>query len=182
MTTTAATGIRCIADIVRVHARDHGDRPALTAGQQTVTFSGFYARAQAVAGALLESGVRSQDRIAVIDHDGIETLEVVFGAASLNGSDHKRQLEVEFSGDPPDSQRRADDRWGEAVKAIVVAAPGSPPPSPEALIAFSREQLAAYKCPKTVDFATTLPRNPSGKLLKLELRAPYWKGAERQVG
>ncbi len=75
-----------------------------------------------------------------------------------------------------------DDRWGEAVKAIVVATPGSPPPSPEDLIAFSRQQLAGYKCPKTVDFATTLPRNPSGKLLKRELRAPYWGGAERQVG
>jgi long-chain acyl-CoA synthetase len=73
-----------------------------------------------------------------------------------------------------------DETWGEAVKAIVVAAPG-PSPAADELIAFCREHLAGYKCPKSVDFATDLPRNPSGKLLKRELRAPYWEGVERQV-
>ena len=38
-----------------------------------------------------------------------------------------------------------------------------------------------YKCPKSVDFADALPRNPSGKILKRVLRAPYWEGRERQV-
>ena len=75
-----------------------------------------------------------------------------------------------------------DERWGEAVKAIVVAAPGQPPPSPQELMAFARRHLAGFKCPKSVDFADSLPRNPSGKLLKRELRAPYWEGFERQVG
>jgi long-chain acyl-CoA synthetase len=75
-----------------------------------------------------------------------------------------------------------DERWGEAVKAIVVSAPGEPPPRPEDLIRFCHDQLAGYKCPKTVDFASSLPRNPSGKLLKRELRARYWEGSERQVG
>jgi acyl-CoA synthetase (AMP-forming)/AMP-acid ligase II len=74
-----------------------------------------------------------------------------------------------------------DERWGEAVTAIVVVGPGEPPSRAE-LIAFCREHLAGYKCPKSVDFASALPRNPSGKLLKGELRAPYWKGADRQVG
>jgi long-chain acyl-CoA synthetase len=74
-----------------------------------------------------------------------------------------------------------DETWGEAVKAIVVPAAG-PAPVPAELIAFCREHLAGYKCPKTVDFAVELPRNPSGKLLKRELRAPYWEGVERQVG
>ncbi len=74
-----------------------------------------------------------------------------------------------------------DDRWGEAVKAVVVRAEGEDPTAEE-LIAHARENLAGYKLPKSVDFADELPRNPTGKLLKRELRAPYWKDAERQIG
>ncbi|HEY8525756.1 MAG TPA: long-chain-fatty-acid--CoA ligase [Acidimicrobiales bacterium] len=78
-----------------------------------------------------------------------------------------------------------DETWGEAVKAIVVPAGG--PDScaavtEEELIAFARQHLAGFKLPKSVDFAEVLPRNPSGKLLKRELREPYWKGVERRVG
>jgi long-chain acyl-CoA synthetase len=80
-----------------------------------------------------------------------------------------------------------DERWGEAVKAIVVAAPapdGSEDPgvSEADIITFARQHLAGYKLPKSVDFAEALPRNPSGKILKRELREPYWRGAERRVG
>jgi long-chain acyl-CoA synthetase len=74
-----------------------------------------------------------------------------------------------------------DERWGEAVKAVVVVAPGSEL-VPDELIAFARSDLAGYKLPKSVDFADALPRNPSGKLLKREIRAPYWEGSERQIG
>jgi long-chain acyl-CoA synthetase len=77
-----------------------------------------------------------------------------------------------------------DPKWGEAVKAIVVPAAGIE--AGEAfgseLVAFARERLAGYKLPKSVDYAEVLPRNPSGKLLKRELRAPYWSTADRQVG
>jgi long-chain acyl-CoA synthetase len=74
-----------------------------------------------------------------------------------------------------------DDRWGEAVKAIVVAAAGTEP-TEAGLITFTREHLAGYKLPKSVDFTDVLPRNPSGKLLKRELREPYWRDAERRIG
>jgi long-chain acyl-CoA synthetase len=74
-----------------------------------------------------------------------------------------------------------DERWGEAVKAIVVKAQGSEPTEAE-LITFSREHLAGFKLPKSVDFADVLPRNPSGKLLKRELREPYWAGVDRRIG
>jgi long-chain acyl-CoA synthetase len=73
-----------------------------------------------------------------------------------------------------------DDRWGEAVKAIVV--PANNDVTEAELIAFARERLAGYKLPKSVDFAETLPRNPSGKLLKRELREPYWAGVDRNIG
>jgi acyl-CoA synthetase (AMP-forming)/AMP-acid ligase II len=74
-----------------------------------------------------------------------------------------------------------DAKWGEAVKAIVVRAPGSDVGEAE-LIAFARGRIAAYKVPKSVDFADTLPRNASGKILKKDLRAPYWPSEGRQVG
>ncbi len=51
----------------------------------------------------------------------------------------------------------------------------------EAIIAFARERLAHYKCPTSVDFAESLPRNPSGKLLKRVLRDPYWAGREAKI-
>lgn len=74
-----------------------------------------------------------------------------------------------------------DPRWGEAVKAIVVRVPGSTLDG-GALIAFARSRIAGYKVPKSVDFVDTLPRNPSGKILKKELRVHYWPRHGRQVG
>jgi acyl-CoA synthetase (AMP-forming)/AMP-acid ligase II len=73
-----------------------------------------------------------------------------------------------------------DARWGEAVKAVVVLRPMSPATESE-LIAYCRDTIAHYKAPKSVDFIESLPRNPSGKVLKRVLRAPYWAGNERQV-
>ena len=73
-----------------------------------------------------------------------------------------------------------DERWGEAVKACVVAKPGAALDE-AAVIAHAREHIAGYKCPKSVDFVDTLPRNPSGKILRRELRAPYWEGKDRAV-
>jgi fatty-acyl-CoA synthase len=73
-----------------------------------------------------------------------------------------------------------DAKWGEAVKAIVVLKP-STTATPEDIIAFTRSRIAAYKAPKSVDFVAALPRNPSGKILRRELREPYWAGHARRV-
>jgi acyl-CoA synthetase (AMP-forming)/AMP-acid ligase II len=73
-----------------------------------------------------------------------------------------------------------DDRWGEAVKAIVVRKPGVEL-GQEELIDWSRDKLAGFKRPRSVDFVDAIPRNPSGKMLKRQLREPYWAGATRQV-
>jgi long-chain acyl-CoA synthetase len=72
------------------------------------------------------------------------------------------------------------DRWGEAVHAVVVPRAASSP-EPDELIRFARTMLAGYKLPKSVEFVESLPRNPSGKVLKTELRAGYWAGRERRV-
>ena len=74
-----------------------------------------------------------------------------------------------------------DEKWGETVKAIVVARPGTEVDEAD-LLAFARERLAGFKLPRSVDVVDELPRNPSGKILKKDLRAPYWEGRDRQVG
>lgn len=71
------------------------------------------------------------------------------------------------------------ERWGETVKAIVTRADDSL--SEQAVIEHCRQLLAGYKCPTSVDWMDNIPRNPSGKILKVELRKPYWAGQERQV-
>ncbi len=73
-----------------------------------------------------------------------------------------------------------DEKWGEAVKAIIVLKPGMEADA-EDIRTFARERIAGYKVPKSVDFAEALPRNPSGKVLRRELRAPYWEGVDRKV-
>ena len=73
-----------------------------------------------------------------------------------------------------------DERWGEVPKAVVVAKPGATVDTDD-LLAWCRERLASFKCPKTVDVLAELPRNPTGKILKKDLRKPYWAGRERQI-
>ncbi|MBP7667403.1 MAG: fatty acid--CoA ligase [Burkholderiaceae bacterium] len=73
-----------------------------------------------------------------------------------------------------------DATWGEAVKAVVVPRPGHTV-DPASVIAWARERIAGFKVPKTVDVIIELPRNPTGKILRRSLRAPYWEGRERQV-
>jgi long-chain acyl-CoA synthetase len=72
------------------------------------------------------------------------------------------------------------DKWGETVKAIVVLKSGAVATQPE-IISHAKALLAGYKCPTSVDFIDVLPRNPTGKVLKKDLRAPFWEGRERQI-
>jgi fatty-acyl-CoA synthase len=73
-----------------------------------------------------------------------------------------------------------DERWGEAVKAIMVLKPDQQASEAE-ILAHARKRIAGYKLPKSIDFVDALPRTPSGKILKRELRERYWQGQERRV-
>jgi acyl-CoA synthetase (AMP-forming)/AMP-acid ligase II len=73
-----------------------------------------------------------------------------------------------------------DEQWGEAVKAIVVRRADASATAEE-IMEFCRGKLGGYERPRSVDFVNTLPRNPSGKVLKRQLREPYWAGHKRRV-
>jgi len=124
------------------------------------------------AGYMDEDGyVYIQDRIKDMIVTGAEN---VYPAEVENAvAHHPAVAEVAVIGVP-------DDTWGEAVKAIVVMRPGASVDADE-LIAFTRQRIAGYKTPKTVEFIAALPRNASGKILRRQLREPYWAGRDRQV-
>ena len=75
-----------------------------------------------------------------------------------------------------------DTRWGESVHAVVVTKPGVVEPSAEEIKLHCQVLIAGYKCPRSVEFRDALPLSGAGKVLKTELRAPYWRNAQRNVG
>jgi len=73
------------------------------------------------------------------------------------------------------------EKWGEAILAFLVTRDGEPIETEE-VMDFCRERLAGYKVPRQVEFLAEVPRNATGKVLKKNLREPYWEGVERRVG
>jgi long-chain acyl-CoA synthetase len=74
-----------------------------------------------------------------------------------------------------------DERWGERVHAIIVPKPGITL-NVDDVMEHCRDQIAGYKCPRSIDFRDTpLPLSGAGKVLKRELREPYWKGYTKAV-
>ena len=112
-----------------------------------------------------------QDRIKDMINSGGENVYPAQVESAIYG--HPAVAEVAVIGVP-------DDHWGEAVKACVVPRPGAEI-DPADIIAWTRERVAGFKVPKSIDVIDALPRNAGGKILRRELRAPYWDGRERQV-
>ena len=73
-----------------------------------------------------------------------------------------------------------DEKWGESTKAFVVLKKEGEI-NEEEIINYTKTKIASYKCPKSINFINELPRNPSGKVLRRELRAPFWEGKDREV-
>jgi acyl-CoA synthetase (AMP-forming)/AMP-acid ligase II len=73
-----------------------------------------------------------------------------------------------------------DEEWGEQVKAAVQFEAGASA-TDEELIAWCRERLAGFKCPRSIDVHETMPREATGKLKKRHLRDVYWEGRERAI-
>jgi len=118
-----------------------------------------------------EGFIYIKDRIKDMIISGGENIYPAEVEAILAG--HPKIADVAVIGVP-------DDTWGETVKAIVIRKPDSGLTSEE-LVDWSKDKLAGFKRPHSVDFVEVIPRNPSGKILKKDLRAPYWVGRERAV-
>jgi len=121
-----------------------------------------------------------------MDEDGYLYIHDRIKDMIISGGENIYPAEVESAlCDHPDVAEAAvigipDEQWGEAVKAIVVMKPGKSASATD-IINFARTRIAGFKTPKTVDFLDALPRNPSGKILRRNLRDPYWAGKDRQV-
>jgi acyl-CoA synthetase (AMP-forming)/AMP-acid ligase II len=112
-----------------------------------------------------------QDRIKDMIVSGGENIYPAEVESAIYG--HPSVAEVAVIGVP-------DLKWGEAVKAIVVLKPGSEADG-DSILNFARSSIGGFKVPKSVDFVSALPKNATGKVLKRELRSPYWQNRDRQI-
>jgi acyl-CoA synthetase (AMP-forming)/AMP-acid ligase II len=148
---------------------------------------GYWNRPEATAEAIDAEGWFKSGDAGFFDADGYLFIHDRVKDMIVSGGENIYPAEVEnaLMGHPDVADAAVigvpDERWGEAVRAIIVLRPGAEP-NPASIIAHCREQIAGYKAPKAVDFIAVLPRNPSGKVLRRELRAPHWEGRTRQVG
>ncbi len=175
---------------LRIVDADGADRPTGELGELWVRSAqctpGYWRKPEATADTLVEGAWLRTGDIARLDGGGYLFLEdrlkdmVISGGENVYPAEVERVLllhpsvaEVAVIGVP-------DERWGETVKAVVVPAPGATV-DPAALIAHCRAHLAGYKRPTSVDVVDALPRNATGKVLRRELREPYWQGHGRRV-
>ncbi|HWI43057.1 MAG TPA: long-chain-fatty-acid--CoA ligase [Nocardioides sp.] len=147
---------------------------------------GYWNKPEATAEAITEDGWFRTGDIGHLDEGGFLYVSdrlkdmIITGGENVYSpevervlAEHPAVLEVAVIGVP-------DDRWGESVKAVVALKPGAEASEVE-LIEFTRERLAKFKAPRSVDVVEALPRNPTGKIMKRDLRQPYWDGQARQV-
>jgi acyl-CoA synthetase (AMP-forming)/AMP-acid ligase II len=145
---------------------------------------GYLNRPEATSEAITEDGWFRTGDIGRVDEDGYIFVEDRLKDMIISGGENIYSIEVErVLAEHPAVMEVAvigvpDEKWGESVKAVVVL---EDEVSDKDLIAWAREHLAAYKCPKTVDVVDALPRNPTGKILKKDLRKEHWEGRERAV-
>src|SRR3954451_19871522 len=108
-------GIETLADLVRVHAGQRGDHVALIEGDRRLTWAELYERAQRVAAALVDGGVGAGDRVALLDKNGIEHFELMYGAALVGAV----CLDVNWRLAPPEVAYIVNDSQ---AKVLVVGA------------------------------------------------------------
>ena len=147
---------------------------------------GYLNRPDATAATIVADGWLRTGDIGRVDADGFVYILDRLKDMIITGGENVYGPEVEsvLSGCPGVAEGVVigvpDEQWGEAVKAIVVLAPGAAVSAAD-VIAFCRGRLAHYQCPASVEIVTDLPRNATGKVLKRALRDPYWAGRERAI-
>jgi long-chain acyl-CoA synthetase len=175
---------------VRIVDADLNELPRREVGEIAVrsvsVMAGYHANAAATAKSIRDGWYLTGDA-GWMDEDGYLYIHDRVKDMICSGAENIYPAEVENALFAHPAVRDAavigvpDEKWGEAVKAVVVLKPGADA-SADDLIAHCRTRIAGYKCPKTVDFVAELPRNPSGKVLKKDLRKAWWPEGERMVG
>ena len=174
---------------LRVVDSDDNDVPVGEVGEVIIkselNMKGYWNRPEATAEAIKDGWFYSGD-VGYFDDEGFLYIHDRVKDMIVSGGENIYPAEVENAllSHPQIADAAVigipDDKWGEATKAFIVQADGEPLDEAE-VISYVRTQIAGYKCPKTVEHINELPRNPSGKILRKDLRAPYWEGKERNV-
>jgi len=145
---------------------------------------GYWNRPEATADALVDGWYRTGDLVRT-DADGYLYMVDRAKDMIITGAENVYSVEVEAVLTAHEAVSEAavfgvpDERWGEAVHAVVVASPGT---TADELIAHCRARIAGFKIPRAIDVrGEPLPKSGAGKLLKSTLREPFWAGRERRV-
>ena len=164
---------------VRIVDPDGRDLPFDTPGELLIRgeclFSGYWRDPEATAAAFAEGGWYRTGDIGKLTADGYLYILDRAKDMIISGGENIYPAEVEavLARHPAVAGvavlGRPDPTWGEAVHAVII--PATETASAEEIIAWCRDQLAHFKCPKSVEFTSTLPRTTTGKVLKRELRA-----------
>lgn len=175
---------------IRILGPNGADLPAGEIGEIAIRtptlMRGYWNQPEATAAAITPDGYFLSGDAGSLDADGYLYIQDRVKDMIVSGGENVYPAEVEaVLWEHPAIQEVAvigvpDEKWGEAVKAIVVPAAGATC-EPDAIIAWARQRLAGFKLPKSIDFVDALPRNASGKILRRELREPYWAGRARKV-
>jgi fatty-acyl-CoA synthase len=147
--------------------------------------AGYWNLPEATESSLKDGWMHTGDA-AYMDEEGYVFIQDRMKDMIISGGEnvYPAQVESAIYGHPAVSEVAVigvpDDTWGEAVKACVVPKPGAEVDE-ASIIEWTRERLAGFKVPKSIDVLDVMPRNATGKILRKDLRAPYWDGRERQV-
>ena len=148
-------------------------------------FDGYWENPEATESALEGGWLHTGDG-GRLDPDGALVLTDRHKDVIVTGAENVTSIEVEdaLAAHPAVAESAVigvpDERWGEAVKGLVVLRPGASAHEAE-LREFVRGRLAGYKVPKSIEFRDALPRTATGKVQKYKLREPYWRGRERRI-
>jgi acyl-CoA synthetase (AMP-forming)/AMP-acid ligase II len=174
---------------VRIVDNEGQQLPNGTPGEITVrgpiVMAGYWGKPQQTADAVRDGWMHTGDG-GYIDDDGYVHVVDRIKDMIVTGGENVYSAEVEnVIAQLPQVSMCAvigipDDEWGERVHAMIVLRPGQDLAADE-VIAFCRERIAVYKCPRSVEFRREMPLSPAGKLLKYALREPHWKGRARKV-
>ncbi|MFL0670169.1 MAG: long-chain-fatty-acid--CoA ligase [Erythrobacter sp.] len=176
---------------IEVRGPDNIEVPRGTIGEVCIhspsNTAGYWKLPEATAKTIDPDGWLHTGDAGIMDDDGYVYIQDRIKDMIISGGENVYPAEVENAifGHPAVAEVAVigipSARWGEEVKACIVPKPGAVIDEAD-IIAWTRSRIAAFKAPKSVDVIAAMPRNASGKILRRELRAPYWEGQERQVG